>query len=63
MLKIIFIFPLCIGNKYEIHVESGLTHEKGLEVLALFVNMKISELPEQANCIVTECKGMILATF
>ncbi|OXB65184.1 hypothetical protein ASZ78_005300 [Callipepla squamata] len=45
------------GNKYEVHVESGLTHEKGLEVLALFVNMKISELPEQANCIVRECKG------
>uniref|UniRef100_A0A8C3LUH8 Apoptotic protease-activating factor 1 n=1 Tax=Chrysolophus pictus TaxID=9089 RepID=A0A8C3LUH8_CHRPC len=45
------------GNKYEIHVESGLTHEKGLEVLALFVNMKISELPEQANCIIRECKG------
>uniref|UniRef100_A0A8B9C9I6 Apoptotic protease-activating factor 1 n=1 Tax=Anser brachyrhynchus TaxID=132585 RepID=A0A8B9C9I6_9AVES len=45
------------GNKYEIHVESGLAHEKGLEVLSLFVNMKISELPEQANCIIRECKG------
>uniref|UniRef100_A0A493T0Y2 Apoptotic peptidase activating factor 1 n=1 Tax=Anas platyrhynchos platyrhynchos TaxID=8840 RepID=A0A493T0Y2_ANAPP len=45
------------GNKYEIHVESGLAHEKGLEVLSLFVNMKIPELPEQANCIIRECKG------
>ncbi|XP_062424374.1 apoptotic protease-activating factor 1 isoform X4 [Rhea pennata] len=45
------------GNKYEVHVESGLAHEKGLEVLSLFVNKKITELPEQANCIVRECKG------
>ncbi|NWX99740.1 APAF factor, partial [Nothoprocta ornata] len=45
------------GNKYEIHVESGLAHEKGLEVLSLFVNKKITELPEQADCIVRECKG------
>ncbi|XP_033919125.1 apoptotic protease-activating factor 1 isoform X2 [Melopsittacus undulatus] len=45
------------GNKYEVHVESGLAHEKGLEILSLFVNMKISELPEQANCLVRECKG------
>ncbi|XP_077034841.1 apoptotic protease-activating factor 1 isoform X3 [Agelaius phoeniceus] len=45
------------GNKYEVHVESGLAHEKGLEILSLFVNMKISELPEQANSLVRECKG------
>ncbi|OWK63053.1 Apoptotic protease-activating factor 1 [Lonchura striata] len=45
------------GNKYEVHVESGLAHEKGLEILSLFVNMKISELPEQANALVRECKG------
>ncbi|XP_010219487.1 PREDICTED: apoptotic protease-activating factor 1 [Tinamus guttatus] len=45
------------GNKYEVHVESGLAHEKGLEVLSLFVNKKITELPEQADCIVRECKG------
>ncbi|XP_054242770.1 apoptotic protease-activating factor 1 isoform X5 [Indicator indicator] len=45
------------GNKYEVHVESGLAHEKGLEILSLFVNMKISELPEQANLLVRECKG------
>ncbi|XP_075564069.1 apoptotic protease-activating factor 1 isoform X6 [Pelecanus crispus] len=45
------------GNKYEVHVESGLAHEKGLEILSLFVNTKISELPEQANCLVRECKG------
>ncbi|XP_025978967.1 apoptotic protease-activating factor 1 isoform X4 [Dromaius novaehollandiae] len=45
------------GNKYEVHVESGLAHEKGLEVLSLFVNKKITELPEQADSIVRECKG------
>ncbi|XP_027535745.1 apoptotic protease-activating factor 1 isoform X2 [Neopelma chrysocephalum] len=45
------------GNKFEVHVESGLAHEKGLEILSLFVNMKISELPEQANSLVRECKG------
>lgn len=50
---------LCLGNKYEVHVESGLAHEKGLEILSLFVNMKISELPEQANCLVRECKGIL----
>ncbi|XP_066489510.1 apoptotic protease-activating factor 1 isoform X2 [Tiliqua scincoides] len=45
------------GNKYEVPVESGLTHEKALEILSLFVNMKISELPEKADDIVRECKG------
>lgn len=50
-----------LGNKYEVHVESGLAHEKGLEILSLFVNMKISELPEQANCLVRECKGILAA--
>ncbi|KAJ7414121.1 Apoptotic protease-activating factor 1 [Willisornis vidua] len=45
------------GNKFEVHVENRLAHEKGLEILSLFVNMKISELPEQANSLVRECKG------
>lgn len=42
-------------------MESGLAHEKGLEILSLFVNMKISELPEQANSLVRECKGILVA--
>uniref|UniRef100_A0A8C3TCY0 Apoptotic protease-activating factor 1 n=1 Tax=Chelydra serpentina TaxID=8475 RepID=A0A8C3TCY0_CHESE len=45
------------GNKYEIPVESGLAHDKGLEILSLFVNMKITDLPEEADSIVRECKG------
>ncbi|TFJ95719.1 ribosomal RNA small subunit methyltransferase NEP1 [Platysternon megacephalum] len=45
------------GNKYEIPVESGLAHDKGLEILSLFVNMKITDLPEEADSIVGECKG------
>ncbi|KAM3833199.1 apoptotic protease-activating factor 1 isoform 1-T4 [Vipera latastei] len=45
------------GNKYEVSVESGLAHEKALEILSLFVNMKVTELPEKADHIVRECKG------
>uniref|UniRef100_A0A8C0GKA8 Apoptotic peptidase activating factor 1 n=1 Tax=Chelonoidis abingdonii TaxID=106734 RepID=A0A8C0GKA8_CHEAB len=45
------------GNKYEVPVESGLAHDKGLEILSLFVNMKITDLPEEADSIVGECKG------
>uniref|UniRef100_A0A670XU90 Apoptotic protease-activating factor 1 n=1 Tax=Pseudonaja textilis TaxID=8673 RepID=A0A670XU90_PSETE len=45
------------GNKYEVSVESGLAHEKALEILSLFVNMKVTELPETADHIVRECKG------
>ncbi|ETE62963.1 Apoptotic protease-activating factor 1 [Ophiophagus hannah] len=45
------------GNKYEVSVESGLAHEKALEILSVFVNMKVTELPEQADHIVRECKG------
>lgn len=58
-----FSMFLFLGNKYEVHVESGLAHEKGLEVLSLFVNMKISELPEQANSLVRECKGILVALY
>ncbi|XP_030070882.1 apoptotic protease-activating factor 1 isoform X2 [Microcaecilia unicolor] len=45
------------GNKHLVSVESGLPREKGLEVLSLFVNKKIKDLPSQANTIVKECKG------
>ncbi|XP_043825125.1 apoptotic protease-activating factor 1 isoform X1 [Dromiciops gliroides] len=46
-----------MGPKYVVPVESGLRKEKGLEILSLFVNMKKSDLPEQAHSIVRECKG------
>ncbi|XP_072511757.1 apoptotic protease-activating factor 1 isoform X5 [Notamacropus eugenii] len=46
-----------MGPKYMVPVESGLRKEKGLEILALFVNMKKTDLPEQAHSIVKECKG------
>ncbi|XP_044535627.1 apoptotic protease-activating factor 1 isoform X1 [Gracilinanus agilis] len=46
-----------MGPKYAVPVESGLRKEKGLEILALFVNMKKTDLPEQAHSIVKECKG------
>ncbi|XP_029455603.1 apoptotic protease-activating factor 1 [Rhinatrema bivittatum] len=45
------------GNKYLVSVESGLALDKGLEVLSLYVNMKINNLPAQADIIVKECKG------
>uniref|UniRef100_A0A8C8VR31 Apoptotic protease-activating factor 1 n=1 Tax=Pelusios castaneus TaxID=367368 RepID=A0A8C8VR31_9SAUR len=45
------------GTKYEVPVESGLTHDKGLEILSLFVNKKTTSLPEEADSIVRECKG------
>ncbi|XP_053113820.1 apoptotic protease-activating factor 1 isoform X3 [Hemicordylus capensis] len=46
-----------MGNKYEVPIESGLTHDKALEILSRFVNMDIMELPENADSIVKECKG------
>ncbi|XP_024435162.2 apoptotic protease-activating factor 1 [Desmodus rotundus] len=46
-----------MGPKYVVPVESGLGKEKGLEILSLFVNMKKSDLPEQAHSIIKECKG------
>ncbi|RXM36709.1 Apoptotic protease-activating factor 1 [Acipenser ruthenus] len=45
------------GKKYEVSVDHGLEDDKALEVLALFVNKKVSELPVQARSIVQECKG------
>ncbi|XP_058529013.1 apoptotic protease-activating factor 1 [Ochotona princeps] len=46
-----------MGPKYVVAVESGLGTEKGLEILSLFVNMKKTDLPEQAHSIIKECKG------
>ncbi|KAK6487937.1 apoptotic protease-activating factor 1-like isoform X1 [Huso huso] len=45
------------GKKYEVSVDHGLEDDKALEVLALFVNKKVSALPVQARSIVQECKG------
>ncbi|XP_018602815.1 apoptotic protease-activating factor 1 isoform X1 [Scleropages formosus] len=44
------------GQRFEVHVESGLGHKKALEVLALYVNKKPEDLPDQAYSIVRECK-------
>ncbi|XP_062059057.1 apoptotic protease-activating factor 1 isoform X1 [Lepus europaeus] len=46
-----------MGPKYVVPVESSLGKEKGLEILSLFVNMKKTDLPEQAHSIIKECKG------
>ncbi|XP_051889659.1 apoptotic protease-activating factor 1 isoform X2 [Pristis pectinata] len=45
------------GNQFLISVQSGLSNDKGLEILARFVNLKVSCLPEEAHSIVQECKG------
>ncbi|XP_067860938.1 apoptotic protease-activating factor 1 isoform X2 [Heptranchias perlo] len=45
------------GNNFLVSVQSGLSNDKGLEVLARFVNLEVSILPEQAHSIVQECKG------
>ncbi|XP_047431560.1 apoptotic protease-activating factor 1 [Mugil cephalus] len=45
------------GAKHEVEVESGLDDTKGLEILALYTNMKPHGLPEEARSIVRECKG------
>nr|XP_056711153.1 apoptotic protease-activating factor 1 [Euleptes europaea] len=45
------------GKKYEVPLESGLPHDKALEILSLFVNMEIMNLPGKADSIVRECKG------
>lgn len=46
------------GAKYEVEVESGLDEKKGLEILALYTETKPHGLPEEARCIVRECKGI-----
>uniref|UniRef100_UPI00398E8893 apoptotic protease-activating factor 1 isoform X2 n=1 Tax=Pristiophorus japonicus TaxID=55135 RepID=UPI00398E8893 len=45
------------GNNFLVSVQSGLSNDKGLEILARFVNLEVSLLPEQAHSIVQECKG------
>ncbi|XP_046715891.1 apoptotic protease-activating factor 1 isoform X1 [Silurus meridionalis] len=45
------------GHRFKVSVESGLDEEKALEILALYVNGNAQTLPEQARCIVEECKG------
>ncbi|XP_075456824.1 apoptotic protease-activating factor 1 isoform X2 [Ascaphus truei] len=45
------------GNKDFVLVESVLEHEKGLEILSLFLNMKVENLPEEASSIIDESKG------
>ncbi|KAL7867558.1 hypothetical protein SRHO_G00089420 [Serrasalmus rhombeus] len=45
------------GQRFSVPVESGLDEEKALEILALYVNGKLHNLPEQARSIVKECKG------
>ncbi|XP_060770271.1 apoptotic protease-activating factor 1 [Neoarius graeffei] len=45
------------GYRFEVHVESGLDEEKALEILALYVNGRVPNLPEEARSIVKECKG------
>ncbi|MCJ8736266.1 hypothetical protein PDJAM_G00256980, partial [Pangasius djambal] len=45
------------GHRFKVPVESGLDDETALEILALYVNGKSQNLPEQARSIVKECKG------
>ncbi|XP_060698910.1 apoptotic protease-activating factor 1 isoform X3 [Hemiscyllium ocellatum] len=51
------IADVVTGNNFSVSVQSGLTNDKGLEVLARFVNLEVSSLPEEAHSIVQECKG------
>ncbi|OWK16863.1 APAF1, partial [Cervus elaphus hippelaphus] len=52
-----------MGPKYVVPVESGLGKEKGLEILSLFVNMKKTDLPEQAHSIIQECKVSLIGAL
>ncbi|CAG5927490.1 unnamed protein product [Menidia menidia] len=45
------------GVKHEVEVESGLDEKKALEILALYTNMRLTGLPEEARSLVKECKG------
>lgn len=45
------------GTRHAVEVESGLDDKKGLEILALYTNTEIKELPKEARSIVRECKG------
>ncbi|CAL8318870.1 unnamed protein product [Lota lota] len=48
------------GIRHEVEVESGLDEDKALEILAMYVNTKPQQLPEQARDIVQLCKGFPL---
>ncbi|XP_059893912.1 apoptotic protease-activating factor 1 isoform X1 [Gadus macrocephalus] len=48
------------GVRQEVEVESGLDEDKALEILAMYVNTKPQQLPEQARSIVQLCKGFPL---
>ncbi|KAM4037968.1 apoptotic protease-activating factor 1 [Anomaloglossus baeobatrachus] len=45
------------GIKLFVHVDSELEHQKGLEILSLFVDKKVEELPKEAHHIIQESKG------
>ncbi|XP_075065334.1 apoptotic protease-activating factor 1 isoform X2 [Mixophyes fleayi] len=45
------------GNKRFVHVHSELERSKGLEILSLYVDKKVEELPDEAQDIIEESKG------
>ncbi|XP_044136567.1 apoptotic protease-activating factor 1 [Bufo gargarizans] len=45
------------GMKLFVHVDSELEHQKGLEILSLYVDTKVEKLPEEAHNIIQESKG------
>ncbi|XP_038667225.1 apoptotic protease-activating factor 1 isoform X1 [Scyliorhinus canicula] len=51
------ITEVVTGNSFPVSVQSGLSKDKGLEILSLFVYSKVTSLPEEAHSIVQECKG------
>ncbi|KAM5171175.1 apoptotic protease-activating factor 1 [Mantella aurantiaca] len=45
------------GMKHFVHVDSELEHKKGLEILSLYVDKGVEELPDEAHHIIAESKG------
>ncbi|XP_075712829.1 apoptotic protease-activating factor 1 isoform X1 [Rhinoderma darwinii] len=45
------------GIKLFVHIDSELGHHKGLEILSLYVDKKVEELPNEAHHIIQESKG------
>ncbi|XP_066447490.1 apoptotic protease-activating factor 1 isoform X1 [Eleutherodactylus coqui] len=45
------------GIKLFVHVDSELEHQKGLEILSLYVDQKVEELPGEAHNIIQVSKG------
>uniref|UniRef100_A0A8C5MZN3 Apoptotic protease-activating factor 1 n=1 Tax=Leptobrachium leishanense TaxID=445787 RepID=A0A8C5MZN3_9ANUR len=45
------------GHKYFVHVDNELEHTKGLEILSLFVDKSVDQLPDEAHTIIKESKG------